>query len=648
MANRLRISVLFTLVVAIILTVAPVLAEAPEAVSPGALDRVTVVEGRCPTFIWGVAPQATAYELVVYRLRSEMQASGTGDLELSPSDEVLYARLPGGATAWQPELADGLEPGGSYVWFVRAELCEEAGEVIETGDWSAARFFEVAAAPSAEQVRQALEILQRWEAANGDSSPAQSSVAVPDAAAAADSGSGTKSGSSHPKSVPTATAAIKGSIPDTTGEVYGVVGLSSSPDGAGVAAANTAGGPDLVIDGTEDGETDLGFYQWGIDRASTGIESFGFMNSIGGSLDLWVQGNVDAIALIGDGAQVTNVDAETLDGVDGAEFATDAEAMGMVAVHAASADHDGRYFTESELSTSGTVDAVHWNNLGSVPSGFADGIDNDTQPSPGLGLIVDGGQIRIDTAAFLTRLSIVEHAGDDGSDSSIAIGSDGLGLISYYSSSFHSLNVAHCIDIVCSDSVFSTLDSYGYSGVNSAIAIGADGLGLISYYEGLQNDLKVAHCSDLACTTATISTVDSVGDVGAQNSIAIGSDGLGLISYYNASSANLKVAHCNDLACASATTPTLDSTGDVGRFSDITIGADGLGLISYIDQDSRALKVARCADTVCSSATTAVIDGNVWAEGDTSIACGVDGLGLVSYQDSGADLGIAHLGIGVP
>ena len=42
-------------------------AQAPEVVSPGAVDRVAQVEGRCPTFFWGAVPKAAAYELVVYR-----------------------------------------------------------------------------------------------------------------------------------------------------------------------------------------------------------------------------------------------------------------------------------------------------------------------------------------------------------------------------------------------------------------------------------------------------------------------------------------------------------------------------------------------------------------------------------------------------
>ncbi len=137
----------------------------------------------------------------------------------------------------------------------------------------------------------------------------------------------------------------------------------------------------------------------------------------------------------------------------------------MVAAHAASAAHDGRYYTKTQLNTSGGGGAVHWGNLTAVPAGFADGIDNEASFTAGPGIIIDNGEIRIDAAAFTTRLSFVDDLGSSGSHSSIAIGADGLGLISYFSESFQSdLKVAHCNDVVCSGAVTSTLDNYGASG----------------------------------------------------------------------------------------------------------------------------------------------------------------------------------------
>lgn len=44
-----------------------------------------------------------------------------------------------------------------------------------------------------------------------------------------------------------------------------------------------------------------------------------------------------------------------------------------------------------------------------------------------------------------------------------------------------------------------TLDSAGWVGQRTSITIGADGLGLISYFDRTNLDLKVAHCSNTLC-----------------------------------------------------------------------------------------------------------------------------------------------------
>ena len=637
MTVRAHVRILGTLAILALIMVPPAVAQTPEGVSPGEMDRIVEIEGRCPSFYWSGVSGAAAYELVVYRLPDQPEASGTTEIELFPSDLVLRARVPGGATAWQPSLTDGLEPGADHVWFVRAVLGEEAGDVVETGDWSAGRFFAVSPAPSQREIEYALEVLRR-AADPGAAGTAALDEPLPEARRGSPARAAARRRTVPPggeaKSVPTATAAIRGSSPDTTGEVYGVVGISASPDGAGVAAANAAGGPDLVLDGSADGFADAHLSERSIDRPSPDIESFSFTNSIGGTLNLSVDGEVSAVSLAGNGAALTGVDADSLDGMNGADYATDAEAAGLVAVHAASAAHDGRYYTETELSTSGTANAVHWDNLGGVPPGFADGVDNETTYNPGPGLIVDGDEIRIDPAAFSTSISTIDAAGG-GIYTSIAIGADGLGLISYTGSSNGdpNLKVAHCNNATCSSAATYTLDSAGDVGYYTSIAIGDDGLGLISYHSDTNSDLKVAHCNDAACSSAATYTLDFSGDVGKYTSIAIGADGFGLISYYDQTNGDLKVAHCDDTACSTATIATLDNVGDVGRYTSIAIGADGLGLISYFDVSNLDLKVAHCNNAACLTAATTTLDSASDVGAYTSIAIGADDLGLISYFD---------------
>ena len=45
-----------------------------------------------------------------------------------------------------------------------------------------------------------------------------------------------------------------------------------------------------------------------------------------------------------------------------------------------------------------------------------------------------------------------------------------------------------------------TLDSAGFVGFFTSITIGADGLGLISYRDATNSALKVAHCASPLCT----------------------------------------------------------------------------------------------------------------------------------------------------
>jgi hypothetical protein len=87
-------------------------------------------------------------------------------------------------------------------------------------------------------------------------------------------------------------------------------------------------------------------------------------------------------------------------------------------------------------------------------------------------------------------------------------------------------------------------------GIYSSVTIGADGLGLISYRDATNDDLKVAHCSDTNCTAATTTTLDATDRVGWHTSVTIGADGLGLVSYYDFTNGDLKVAHCENTFCS--------------------------------------------------------------------------------------------------
>ncbi len=286
--------------------------------------------------------------------------------------------------------------------------------------------------------------------------------------------------------------------------------------------------------------------------------------------------------------------------------------------------------------TSSTVDA-----LGGYLGSAAIGAD-------GLGLITyDGGRALnvahcSDLACTSSTKSTIDTCSTCQLFTSVAIGADGLGLIAYTGFSVDALKVAHCSNTACTDATVSTLgapDNFAFE--TTSVAIGSDGLGVIAFIEPKGLIPKLAHCDNLACTSATISSFDPQGDTFRDGiSVAIGTDGLPLVSYQTF---GLKVAHCNDVACASATTAILDS-GDRGDWSSLAIGTDGLGLISYFDRDTDGLKVAHCTNVVCSSATTSPIDTGDLG-GFTSLTIGSDGLGVISYeapQTNQGPLKVAH------
>ena len=194
----------------------------------------------------------------------------------------------------------------------------------------------------------------------------------------------------------------------------------------------------------------------------------------------------------------------------------------------------------------------------------------------------------------------VDTQGAVGLDTSIVIGSDGLGLITYFDETGGDLRAAHCVDVLCSQATVATVDAEGLVGHHSSVAIGRDGRPLVSYldFSGFTGDLKVAHCQDVACTTAELTSLDRAGNVGHYTSIAIGADGLGLIMYLDLDNHDVKVAHCADVACSSATIARLGVAGPAVS-GWLEIGKDGLPLISYWTRGTSGLSVLRCTDPQC-------------------------------------------------
>lgn len=242
-----------------------------------------------------------------------------------------------------------------------------------------------------------------------------------------------------------------------------------------------------------------------------------------------------------------------------------------------------------------------------------------------------------------TVTTVDPSANDVGFFTAIAIGSDGAPVISYWDQTAFALKVAKCANPACTGvAIITTVDDPpgGDVGRDTAIAIGTDGLPVISYHDFNGGALKVARCINAACTGgATITFVDDPpgNNVGAFSSIAIGTDGFPVISYRDLTAGALKIAKCASPACVGGVTiTTVDDppVNAVGFFSAIAVGADGLPVVSHLDNTAQALKIARCTNAACTAATLSTVDDPINPVGqDTSIAIGADGLPVIAYFD---------------
>lgn len=194
--------------------------------------------------------------------------------------------------------------------------------------------------------------------------------------------------------------------------------------------------------------------------------------------------------------------------------------------------------------------------------------------------------------------------GDVGSWSSIAVDNGSIPAVSYYDATNGSLKFHRCGSTTCvGGSTYTlTLDGAGAGtdvGRATSMAFGSDGYPIISYYDATNGDLKVFHCDWIDCgglsgsASGTATTIDSTGDVGSFSSMLIGDDGLPIIAYYDATNANLKAYFCGDVACSTGSALSLDKTTGTGQYPSIAIGVDGQPIISYWDSTNNDLKVIK-------------------------------------------------------
>lgn len=369
-------------------------AQRSEAVSPGRPDEVVAIAQTCPSFSWSAVDDAVRYDLVVFVLSDD----GAAEADRHP---VLETSLPGSALSWTPSLDMCLEAGREYAWFVRAI------DSLGGGEWSRASLFAPTPAPSAYDVDEALRLLREHA---GATSPADHAVASPRESAVTPSESGQQRGAGESrtpalaaKGLSSGIAAIHGEVPDPTGETYGVRGISNSLAGAGIGAANTAGGVDLLLDGSSAGAADTLLSESGLDRRSLTAQTFAFTNSQGGGMSL----EVDGVAVV--------------------TTATDQDSLGALAC---SNDEVARWngsAWECSADTRLPSGAVMFFDLSSCPSGWSEfaGLQGRVPlglPAGGMGGLTVGTALTAGGSRTITSVPAHSHAVDPPGASSSSSG----------------------------------------------------------------------------------------------------------------------------------------------------------------------------------------------------------------------------------
>lgn len=195
---------------------------------------------------------------------------------------------------------------------------------------------------------------------------------------------------------------------------------------------------------------------------------------------------------------------------------------------------------------------------------------------------------------------------DVGQSLSLAIGDDGFPVIAYHDATDFRLNVAKCLSEDCS--VGPTITTVSSGGVNygtyPSIAIGDDGLPVISYFTGFA--LNVAKCTDAACTApATVSLVDSrptAGPVGFWTSIEISPGGRPSISYYDGASADPRFVRCANADCSgpgNEVTQLVTADGQDGSQTSLALRPDGAPIIAHWRFQPQTLGVVVCGTLSC-------------------------------------------------
>lgn len=197
---------------------------------------------------------------------------------------------------------------------------------------------------------------------------------------------------------------------------------------------------------------------------------------------------------------------------------------------------------------------------------------------------------------------------------SLALGSDGLPVIVYFSYADHYMHVLKCRDVSCSLLHDSIPDPRTYVGNTfNRITIGSDGLPVVAYDTLSTNPygVSVAKCQNLNCSNVTINPI-ATSKYTLQMDIAIGTDGLPIVVHDNLQTGQSKVTKCGTMDCSSGNTTYDIANSALGMQPRVTIQTDGNPIIFYYNNTvpsptAAHFFVQKCGDISCSTGNTVTI-----------------------------------------
>jgi hypothetical protein len=316
-----------------------------------------------------------------------------------------------------------------------------------------------------------------------------------------------------------------------------------------------------------------------------------------------------------------------------------------------------------EALRASVASAAPWSGLSGVPSGFADGIDNDSGGSVttiGTGAGLTGGPITGSGTVAIANGGVSTAMIAPGAVGSSQIANAGVGPGQIATNAVDSAKIADgsvaAADIAVNavgaaqlaNNAVDTAALIDASVTGPKIAAGAVGSTQINnaqvqariagscppdtYISGINADGSVA-CMIPPATIRRTLPIEVAGILGFD--LALRADQRPVLAY--ASDDGLSLYDCADQTCTSGTARTLQTAGDVGSDVSIALRADGRPVLAYYAIGSGNLGFYDCANPACSSGLGRTLEFTDDVGRSTNIAVRPSGNPIISHFDETND-----------